>query len=128
MKSPVQPAPSPVTWPELPYADWAPTKKTLQMVAQMVAKVRLALAPPLPEWLHDCLYLDPRGFTTGPIPFGLQALAMRIDVFDAEVWIDVSDGRRARVSLGPNRTVADIWADCRAALGSLEVGVDTGEK
>src|SRR5438067_4300953 len=128
MKYPVQLDHSRIAWHKLPYADWAPTKKTLQMVAQMVAKVRLALAPPLPEWLHDCLYLDPRGFTTGPIPFGSQALAMRIDVFDAEVWIDVSDGRRAKVSLGPNRTVADIWADFRAALGSLEVGVDIWEK
>ena len=32
-------------WPELRYAEWAPTKKTLQMCAQMLGKLRLALAP-----------------------------------------------------------------------------------
>jgi hypothetical protein len=38
-------------WPALPYANWAPTKKTLHMVAQMLGNARLALAPPQPEWL-----------------------------------------------------------------------------
>ena len=38
-------------WPAMPYAEWAPTKKTLHMVAQMLGKARLALAPPQPEWL-----------------------------------------------------------------------------
>src|SRR6266404_2838358 len=125
MTLPNAPTPTETAWPALPYAEWAPTKKTFQMVVQMVAKVRLALAPALPEWLHACLYLDPRGFTTGPIPYGPKTLAIGIDVFDADVWFELSDGRRATVSLGPsgpsgpsgpNRTVAEIWADFRVAL------------
>ena len=44
-------------WPSLPYAEWAATKKTFHMVAQMVGKVRLALAPAQPEWMNACLYL-----------------------------------------------------------------------
>jgi hypothetical protein len=47
-------------WPALSYAEWAPTKKTLHMVAQMLGKARLALAPPAAEWLGTCLYLDPK--------------------------------------------------------------------
>jgi hypothetical protein len=39
-------------WPALDYAEWAPTKKTLHMVAQMLGKARLAVSPPQPEWLH----------------------------------------------------------------------------
>jgi hypothetical protein len=98
------------------------------MASQMVAKVRLALAPALPEWLHACLYLDARGFTTGPIPYGQKVLAMGIDVFDAELWIELSDGRRATLPLGPNHTVAEIWADFRTALASLSIDVDVWEK
>ena len=92
-------------WPALPYAEWAPTKKTLHMVAQMVGKTRLALAPSEAEWLGACLYLDPRGFTTGAIPFGTDVVSCRIDVYDVVIRIDVSDGRRAirQHRAGPER-------------------------
>jgi hypothetical protein len=33
-------------WPELPYEQWAPTKRTLHRYAQTVGKVRMALVPP----------------------------------------------------------------------------------
>ena len=115
-------------WPALPYAEWAPTKKTLHLVAQMVGKVRLALAPPQPEWLHACLYLDGRGFTTGAMPSGANVVSIGIDVYDLVIRIDVSDGRRASVSLGSNRCVADIWVDFRAALDRLEIDADVWEK
>jgi len=84
-------------WPALPYVEWAPTKKTLQMCAQMLGKTRLALAPPQPEWLHACLYLDARGFTTGAMPYGEMVATAEIDVFDSVLWIATSDGRRAVV-------------------------------
>ncbi|MGO9179493.1 MAG: DUF5996 family protein [Candidatus Limnocylindrales bacterium] len=115
-------------WPALPYAEWAPTKKTLHMVAQMLGKARLALAPPQPEWLHACLYLDGRGFTTGAMPFGTAVVSIGIDVYDVAIRIDVSDGRRATVPLAPNRCVADIWADFRAALDGLGIDADIWEQ
>ena len=115
-------------WPALPYEEWAPTLKTLQMVAQMVGKVRLSLAPPQPEWLNACLYLDGRGFTTNAIPFETDVVSLGIDVFDSAIWIRVSDGRGATVPLGTDRSVADIWADLRAALAGLGVDVDVWDK
>ena len=98
-------------WPALPYADWAPTKKTLHMVAQMLGKVKLALAPPQPQWFHVRLFMDPRGFATGPIPHGARTVSLGIDVFHGAVWLAASDGRSASVPLAPDRTVADVWAD-----------------
>jgi hypothetical protein len=115
-------------WPALPYKEWAPTRKTLHMVTQMVGKVRLGLAPPQPEWLNACLYLDGRGFTTGAMPFGATVVSIGIDVYDPSIWIQVSDGRGATVPLVPDRSVADIWADFRAALASLGIDVDIWEK
>jgi hypothetical protein len=115
-------------WPELPYEEWAPTKKTLQMCAQMLGKLRLALAPPQPEWLHTCLYLDARGFTTGAMPWASHVITAGIDVFDSALWIDMSDGRRSTVSIGPNRCVAEIWDDFHALLADLEIAVDIWEK
>jgi hypothetical protein len=98
------------------------------MVTQMVGKVRLALAPARPEWLHTCLYLDARGLTTGAMPYGTTVVTIRIDVFDTTLVIDVSDGRRTSVALGPDRAVADIWHDFRAALADLAIDVDLWDK
>ncbi len=115
-------------WPELRYAEWAPTKKTLQMCAQMLGKLRLALAPPQPEWLHTCLYLDARGFTTGAMPYGDRVIKAGIDVFDSAITVRSSDGRSAAVMIGPTRCVADIWGDFELALAGLGVVADIWEK
>jgi len=115
-------------WPALPYEEWAPTKKTLQMCAQMLGKTRLSLSPPRPEWLNTCLLLDARGFTTGPMPADTRVVTMGIDVFDGTLWIRASDGRQADVPLSPGRCVADIWADFRFALADLDIAVDIWEK
>jgi hypothetical protein len=110
-----------VDWPELTYEKWAPTKKTLHLCAQMLGKTRLALVPPQPEWLNSCLYLDGHGFATGPMPSGSRVVTMGIDVFSTEIWIRTSDGRDRRVSIGPNRCVADIWRDYQRALDELAI-------
>jgi hypothetical protein len=115
-------------WPALLYEEWAPTKKTLQMCTQMLGKARLALAPPQPEWLHTCLYLDGRGFTTGPMPAGARVVTMGIDVFDTVLWVRVSDGGRADIPLAPDRCVADVWSGFQAALADLDVEADMWEK
>jgi hypothetical protein len=115
-------------WPALPYEEWAPTKKTLQMCAQMLGKARLALAPPQPEWMHACLYLDPHGFTTGPMPCGSRVVSMGIDVFLGEMWIRESDGEETAVSIAPDRSVADIWADLKIELADLGVEPDLWQK
>ena len=115
-------------WPALPYADWAATRRTLHMVAQMVGKAKLALAPPQPEWLHACLPLDARGFTTGPMPYRSAVVTMVIDVFDGELRMARSDGRRAAVALGPDRTVATIWSEFRGALAALDIEVDLWDR
>ena len=115
-------------WPALPYEQWAPTKKTLQMCAQMIGKARLALAPPQPEWLHSCLFLDGRGLTTGAVPFGEQLVSMGIDVYDASLWIHASDGRHAAVALGPDRCVADIWSDFTRELAGMGIDADIWPK
>jgi hypothetical protein len=115
-------------WPALPYEEWAGTKNTLQMCAQMLGKARLALAPPQPEWLHTCLFLDGRGWATGPMPAGARIVSMGIDVFDGALWIRASDGGRADIPFAPSRCINEIWADFRAALTDLGIDADIWEK
>ena len=117
-----------VQWPALPYEEWAPTKKTLHMVVQMLGKTKLALSPPQPEWLHARLFLDGRGFATGPMPYRFTTVSMGIDVFEGALWMAASDGRRATIALGPDRTIATIWSDFQGALSALGLVLDLWEK
>ena len=83
-------------WPALPYEEWAPTKKTLHMCAQMLGKTRLALAPPQPEWLHACLLpRRPRLHDGRRCPVGGAVVTMGIDVFDGDA-VDRAERRAAR--------------------------------
>ena len=51
-------------WPAISYDEWAPTQETLHLYTQMIGKLKLALHPALPQWLHTGLLLDARGFAT----------------------------------------------------------------
>jgi len=115
-------------WPELPPSEWAPTRNTLHMVAQMLGKAKLALAPPQPEWLHVPLFLDPQGLVTGPIPCGARTVAMGIDVFAGRLWLASSDRRQAAIALGRDRTIAAVWGDFRDGLARLGLELDLWEK
>jgi hypothetical protein len=114
--------------PALPYEEWAPTKKTLQMCAQMMGKARIALSPTQPEWLHTALHLDARGLTTGLMPHDADQVSMGIDVYDSTMWVRVSDGRSAAVGIGGGRCVAEIWNDVCVALSGLGIPLDVWEK
>lgn len=115
-------------WPELDYAAWAPTKKTLQAYAQMIGKTRLALMPPLPEWLHASLQLTPRGFGTGPMPVGTRVATAEVDVFDAAIRLAVGDGREQAIGIADGRPVAEVWRDYLSALEQLGVRANIWDK
>jgi hypothetical protein len=115
-------------WPAIAYDEWAPTRKTLHLYTQMIGKLKLALHPPLPQWLHTGLLLDARGFATGPLPCGGRIVNAGIDVGDGALRLHTSDGGAAEIVLTGGRSVADVWADFRAALAALGVEVELWDK
>lgn len=118
-------------WPELPYASWAPTKKTLQMVLQMMGKLKLALLPPQPEWLHASLQLTPTGWSTGSLPLAdgrLLEATVDIDGDIGTLAIHTSDGRGGNYIVLGSKSVANVWAWFSAELVALGVTADIWEK
>jgi hypothetical protein len=113
----------PAIWPDLGLQSWAPTKKTLHLYAQMLGKLRVALSPAQPNWMHTALLLTARGITTGPMPWRERSVQASLDVFSSELSVELSDGRSRRIALLPARTIAEIWSDLHAALGALGVNV-----
>jgi hypothetical protein len=112
---------TPVAWPA--FAPWAETKRSLHAYAQMLGKLRLALSPYQPNFLFTGLVLTPRGFGTGTIPYGLRSLDASLEVADAALVLQTSDGGTRRISLAPPCTVARVFAELHAALAELGVAV-----
>lgn len=112
----------PSVWPALPYAEWAETKKTVQLYSQMLGKTRLALSPPQPEWLGSALEVTARGLTTGAMPWGTTSVEVSLDFVSHDLCVDTSDGSTARVPLVPAKSVATVWR----VLGDIytEFGID----
>jgi hypothetical protein len=113
----------PESWPQLPSAAWAPTKRSLHLYAQMLGKLRLALAPHQPNFTFTALALTARGFTTGLMPYGNLGLSVSVDVFAAEMIVELSDGRERRIRLVEPCTVAHIFGELHRALDTFGVPV-----
>jgi hypothetical protein len=110
-------------WPPLDFATWAPTKHSLHMYAQMLGKLRLALAPHQPNFLFTSLALTPRGFTTGTMPYGLGGVQATVDLFDAAIVLESSQGETRHISIAAPRTIAGVFAEFRAMLQALGIAV-----
>jgi hypothetical protein len=108
-------------WPDVDVSEWAATKKSFHLYAQMLGKMRVSLSPAQPNWMFTALLLSARGITTGPIPWHGTSVQASIDVFSSEVIVERSNGKSRRIALVPARTVAEIYAELHAALEALDV-------
>jgi uncharacterized protein DUF5996 len=115
-------------WPRFDEARWPATRDYLHLLSQMLGKLRIALAPPLPEWFHASLALTPRGLTTRLLPIEAGAIEASLDLIDGVIRLSATEGRRKTVRLVPARPIAAIWTDLRAALDELGVAADLWDK
>src|ERR1044072_4203320 len=108
------------SWPALPLSDWQDTYETPPLWTQIVGKIRMKLSPKLNHWWHSTLYVNTRGLTTSPIPYGGDAFEMQFDFLDHRLDIMIGAGRRASVALVP-LPVAEFYTKVMSALGSLGI-------
>jgi hypothetical protein len=109
-------------WPELPLDAWQDTYATLHMWTQIVGKVRLALSPLVNHWWEVPLYVNARGLTSSPIPYGDGIFEVQFDFMEHELIIQTTWGASKTMSLEP-RSVADFYAEFMSALRSLGIEV-----
>lgn len=108
-------------FPELPLADWRPTKNTLHLYLQIVGKIRLAMHPRVNHWWHVPLYVSPRGLTTRPIPYDEGNFEIEFDFHDHELKIRMSGGGYEDFGLYDGLSVADFYASVFANLAKLGI-------
>jgi hypothetical protein len=109
-------------WPELNWPDWQDTGNTLHRWTQVVGKVRMALAPMMNHWWQVALYVNSRGLTTSPIPYGTLAFEISFDFIDHALLIETSAGARESFSLEP-MSVAAFYDEVFACLRRLSIEV-----
>jgi hypothetical protein len=111
----------PTSWPALAYDDWSATCDTLHAHTQVLGKLAVALAPPEPQLQHAALRLTARGWETLPLPApdGSGAFVAALDLRTHEAVAEHSDGRSARIALGPDRGVGEVTRELLAAIGGL---------
>jgi len=114
------------SWPDLPFASWRDTCATLQLMTQIVGKVRLARSPWLNHSWHVALYVSARGLSTSPIPDGPHSFEIEFDLLDGVLRISTSDGAQRRLALA-NQSVASFYAATTAALADLGIHVTIDE-
>ena len=112
----------PEAWPALPYEAWQETCTTLQLMTQIVGKIRLAQTPWVNHSWHVTLYVTPRGLTTSAIPYGERTFQLDFDFVDHALVIATDDGGEKRLPLAA-RPVADFHDQLMAALAELEIRV-----
>jgi hypothetical protein len=109
-------------WPDIAVTDWAPTKRSLHLYAQMLGKLRVQLSPPEPNWMFTGLHLTAHGFTTTAMPWEQTSVDATLDVFRSELILRRSTGDERRIPLLPPRTIAQTYRDLQTALAELGVG------
>src|SRR5260221_13090114 len=105
-------------WPKLEFDAWQDTRTTLQLWTQIVGKIRLMQTPWLNHGWHVPLYVNSKGLTTSPIPYGSRSFEIQFDFILHVLDITVSDGSARRLALRP-QSVADFYAALMAALPAL---------
>jgi Family of unknown function (DUF5996) len=117
-------------WPELSYQAWSDTCDTLHAHTQVLGKLAVELAPPEPQLQHAALRLTPRGWETYvlPAPDGSGAIVAGLDLRTHEAFVEHTDGHEVRISLTPNRPVAEVTRELLGAVGRVAGEVEINPK
>ena len=93
-------------WPPLPLKSWEDTYRTLHMWLQIVGKIRLSLTTRQNHWWNVALYVNTRGLTTSPIPYGKNAFEIQFNFADHRLELRTSYGKTAAFPLAPKSVAA----------------------
>src|ERR1700722_12204228 len=114
-------------WPSLPLKEWEDTYHTLHLWTQIIGKIRMTLSPPLNHWWHVSLYVNSRGLTTGPVPYGPGTFEIQLDFQKHALDISTSEAASASRPLKPE-SVAVFYAGILQCLASLGIVTNLNPK
>lgn len=104
--------------PQLDWPAWRETALHLQLMTQIVGKIRLAHTPWLNHGWHVALYPTAHGLDTSPIPAPGGAIQINFDLLGDMLYLASERGETRTVPLQAG-TIADFYAAVMAALDEL---------
>ncbi|MTB52565.1 DUF5996 family protein [Lewinella sp. W8] len=114
---------APTQWPSLDYHSWKDTLATLHQWIQIVGKIRLRTMPWQNHSWHATLYVSPRGFTTGSIPYRGAAFQLDFDFINHRLTLQSTHHPDQSMNLFP-RTVASFHEELFTLLDRAEIPVE----
>ena len=106
-------------WPVLDWPEWRDTALHLQLMTQIVGKVRLACTPWQNHGWHVPLYVTPRGLTTSPIPW--HDTSFQIDFDLAEHRLEIVAGSETHGLELACGSIAGFYGAVMEALAALGI-------
>ena len=109
-------------WPDLAFAAWSDTCKTLLLWLQVVGKVRIACTPLINHWWNCTLKVTSHGLLAPAMPYRGRTFDVLFDFTHHHLHIETSDGRIETLALEP-MAVADFYGAFMQALRRLGIDV-----
>jgi hypothetical protein len=110
------------SWPQLDYASWKDTCKTLHLWTQIIGKIRLSKEPWANHSWFSTLYVTSRGLGTSAVSDGDRNFSIEFDFISHRLDFYVSDGRCVVFPL-QSETVASFYRRVMSVL--VELGIET---
>ena len=98
------------------YNQWSDTAEMLQILSQMLGKVKLQRVPPQPGWAHILLYSTATGFTTGLIPRDNEGFVIDLDIMESKIYVKTTDGKTAGFKFDDGRSIKEYYDAFRNML------------
>ncbi len=116
--------------PELKYVGNEKKKLTLHLFFQILGKIRMCLTPRKNHWWYITLYVNEKGFTTGPIPIenGFESFSLTLNILENKVDIFKSTGETRSFRLEKDLSVAGFYNYLTSILKELNIHVKINAK
>ncbi|MUP45026.1 hypothetical protein E0K83_04620 [Gramella sp. BOM4] len=111
--------------PELKYVGNEKKKLTLHLFFQIMGKIRMCFTPRKNHWWYITLYVNEKGFTTGPVPVedGFGSFSITLNILENRVEVFKSTGETRSFRLEKNLSVADFYNYLVSTLKEIDVHV-----
>lgn len=99
---------------------------TLQLISQILGKIKLEYAPQEPQWAHVILDITPRGFSTGILKCNDSYFEIEADLARSEIVIKTEEND-TEIRLASGKPISEYYQEIinTAAASGLELSINT---
>ncbi len=111
--------------PDLPYAEWEQTQRTLHLYLQIIGKIRLNQMPRKNHWWYITLYVNSKGITTSSMPCngGMDQFEIQLNFLQHQLEVYSSQQGCYSFPLREGLSVASFYHKMIDILGDLDVNL-----